>query len=287
MPVNNSTRVTRYQRLAIATILLLALLLPLGTYIFWILGGAATYFIFLVYYYSPTEKASQTKNFTQQKEDRANQREKVARLKFMGIVGIIGLLALFTSLLWPSHNELPVAEDLEDRKTLLRDADNLDALTKMGNRFYADQQYDSALFYYNWVLEVDPRNSSGLYNKGLALYQKQEYDQSVALLKECVNLYPDYGEAYALLGDNFYLQEGNTEALNWYRKAYDKGINTTEVLNLLGYLYDKQRNTTESVRFYKEALQQDSSLVDIYDRLVFLESGQAQKYQQLAEKWRK
>jgi tetratricopeptide (TPR) repeat protein len=102
-----------------------------------------------------------------------------------------------------------------------------------------------------------------------------------------VNLYPDYGEAYALLGDNFYLQESNTEALNWYRKAYDKGINTAEVLNLLGYLYDKQSNTTESVRFYKEALQQDSTLVDIYDRLAFLESGQAQKYQQLAEKWRK
>jgi len=290
MSAENSKLVNRYRRLAIAAILMLALLLPLGNFLFWILGGAATYFIFLVYYYSPrsvTGNTSRRQTASQQKEERANQREKIARLKFMIIIGAVGLVALFTSLLWSSNSELPVAEDSEDRETLSRDGDNLDALTNIGNRFYTDQQYDSALFYYNRVLEVDARNRSGLYNKALVLYQKQEYDQSVTVLKECVNLYADYGEAYALLGDNLYLQEKNKQALSWYRKAYDKGITTAEVLNLLGYLYDQASNTTDAIRFYREALQQDSSLVDIYDRLAILEPGQAQKYQQLGERWGK
>lgn len=292
MSKQNSKLVKRYERLAIAAILLLALLLPLGTYIFWVLGGAAAYFVFLVYFYSPHKSESKYQSHTefsrtQQKEKQDNQRKKIAAFKFMISVGIIGLVAALISFFWTPQRELAYEEDSEDRNTLVKDADNLDALTSIGNRFYASQEYDSALFYYTRVLEVDPQNSGGMYNKALVLYQMQAYDRSIALLKACVNTYPEYGEAYALLGDNFYLQEKNLEALNWYRKAYDSGVKTSEVLNLLGYLYDTRSNTTEAIRFYKEALEQDSTLIDIYDRLAYLDSREAQKYQQMKEKWTK
>jgi len=102
---------------------------------------------------------------------------------------------------------------------------------------------------------------------------------------------------YTMLGDNYYVQNNYSEALRWYRKGYDKGVRSAEVLNIMGYLYEQQGNTTEAVRFYKEVLQQDSSWVDVYDKLIVLEPGQAKKYivlepgqakkyQQLAERWR-
>ncbi|HNT50879.1 MAG TPA: tetratricopeptide repeat protein, partial [Cyclobacteriaceae bacterium] len=214
------------------------------------------------------------------------QQKKKVMVLIAGIAGVVFFVSIVLAavgLLQPDSTN-PIND--QDRQTLVNDPDNLDALTNIGNRFYTSQQYDSALYYYNRVLEVDAQNSSGLFNKSLVYYQTQQYDKSISTIKKCIELYPNYGEAHAMLGDNYYVQNNYSEALRWYRKGYDKGVRSAEVLNIMGYLYEQQGNTTEAVRFYKEVLQQDSSWVDVYDKLIVLEPGQAKKYQQLAERWR-
>jgi tetratricopeptide (TPR) repeat protein len=292
MKSGNAILGKRYTFLAIVAALLLALLAPLGSYMIWILGGAVVYFVFLVIYHSPRsirDKSSASQAYRSATGERAqsnaplnSQQKRKVRLIIFLIATIVIMISVFIGIIGLQSE----ADANTDRQTLASNPNNLDALTNLGNQFFANQQYDSALYYYNRVLAIDAENSSGLFNKSLVYYQQQQYEQSIAILKKCVTLYPDYGEAYGLLGDNYYVQDNNTEALTWYRKAYDKGLRTVEVLNILGYLCEQQNNSTEAIRFYKETLQQDSSVVEVYDRLIALEPAQAKKYAALAEKWR-
>lgn len=296
---SNEILAKRFKRLAVITAFLLALLWALGSFVVWILGGITACFVFLAIYYSPRKPVGFTYSSTKKQEEpsRASAQREPAqpltpqqkkRIVFLiaGIAGVIIFVSVFLAAIGLLQPDISNPIDDQDRQTLVNDPDNLDALTNIGNRFYTSQQYDSALYYYNRVLEIDQQNSSGLYNKSLVYYQKQQYDQSISTIKKCIELYPNYGEAHAMLGDNYYVQNNYSEALRWYRKGYDKGVRSAEVLNIMGYLYEQQGNTTEAVRFYKEVLQQDSSWVDVYDKLIVLEPGQAKKYQQLVERWR-
>jgi tetratricopeptide (TPR) repeat protein len=99
-------------------------------------------------------------------------------------------------------------------------------------------------------------------------------------------LYPDNTDAYVIMGDNHYSQEQFTQAMMWYKQAYEKGARHSGLLNVMAYLYDQQNQKTEAIRLYKEALQQDSSLADIYNRLAELEPARAEWYKKKAEAWK-
>jgi tetratricopeptide (TPR) repeat protein len=88
-----------------------------------------------------------------------------------------------------------------------------------------------------------------------------------------------------VLGDNYYSQEQFIQALDWYKQAYDKGAKTAGLLNVMAYIYDQQNQKGEAIRFYKEALQQDSSLVDVYTRLADLEPSYSDWYKKKAQAW--
>ena len=70
------------------------------------------------------------------------------------------------------------------------------------------------------------------------------------------------------------------------KKAYDKGARTAGLSNVMAYIYDQQNQKSEAIRFYKEALQQDSSLVDVYTRLADLEPGNSDWYKKKAQAWK-
>ncbi|MBX2899152.1 MAG: tetratricopeptide repeat protein [Cyclobacteriaceae bacterium] len=295
---NQEKRAKRFWRLAIASAFLLALVWPLGSFIVWPLGGLSAYFIFLALYYSPAKPKGFTFQATKRREpSRANSTQRPVkpitpqqkrRLVFIVIAGstLFIFIYFFVSLIQFVQSEGSGAIDETDRQTLAIDPNNLDALTNLGNDYYSNKQYDSALYYYNRVLQIDSENSSGLFNTALVFFQQKRYSQSTELLRRCIRLYPDNTDAYMLVGDNYYIQNLYSEALPWYRQAYDKGVRAAEMLNIMGYLYEQQNNTTESIRFYKETLRQDSSLVEVYDRLAVLDIANAGRYKSLSARWK-
>lgn len=294
----NPRLVKRYTRLAIVSAFLLALLWPLGGFFFWIFAGAAFSFGFLAFYYSPRTNRANT-NFSY---DRSSQQQRSAgsqdintkkKVKLsVAIIFIVSFAILFILLiigLVTGGESTQATEEIsfdESRGVLIDDPDNLDALTNLGNSFYANRQYDSALVYYNRVLKIDSKNSSGLYNKGLVYYVKEDYKKSMELLRQCISLYPDNTDAIMVMGDNNVAQENFNEAITWYKQAYDKGVRKSGLLNMMAYVYDVQNQQALALRFYKETLEQDSSLVRVYDRLAELEPGKAEWYRKKAEAWR-
>jgi tetratricopeptide (TPR) repeat protein len=141
------------------------------------------------------------------------------------------------------------------------------------------------LNYYNRVLAVDPENQSAQYDKALVYYAKKDYRRPVPILLNCLDQHPDYGEAYWLLGD-VYLDSHNPDSAKiCFDRAYLKGIRNGGFLQLMASFYEKE-SKFKAAELYRESIQQDSTLVDSYRKLIELDPDRAEEYQQLVRKWR-
>lgn len=292
-------RTRRFARLAIASVLLLAFFWPLGEFFFWIFAGASVYFVFLSIYYKPRpaqasrsyeQPRSRSAQFTShQPASDVKNKLKIIAIAVGGFIFFILFVLMIIGFIVgedPTPELSTESEISADRVALASNPNDINALTNIGNQFYANAQYDSAERYYDRVLQIDAQNSSAMFNKALVYYQVQNYNKSIEWSRKCISMYPDNVDAYTLMGDNYYTQKNYNEAIGWYRQAYEKGARNSELLNIMAFIYDEQNNRSEAIRLYKETLQQDSSLVEVYDRLAKLEPGNAGKYKALADRWR-
>ena len=165
------------------------------------------------------------------------------------------------------------------------DTNNPDDMLEQGNNFYNDSQFDSAMVYYKHALALRPGFKEAHYNIALIYSSQSDYSNAILILQECLNSYPDYGDGLQLMGNCYSRQERKDEALPFYERAYDTGTRNAELSHYLAYLYDLKNNTVRAIEFYKEAIQQDSTKVDVYKRLAELEPEKAEWYTKKAEAW--
>lgn len=160
------------------------------------------------------------------------------------------------------------------RRALSSAAKNGAALTGYGNTLMMREQYDSAIIFYDKALSVDPSYEKAAYQKATVLSYQKKYPQSIALLKDLLVEDPAYGDASQLIGDNYYNQQQYDSALRWYNKAYHGGIRNRYLFHLMGYIHQTKGDNANAIKFYQQALQYDSSVLDIYQRLGGLLQGQ-------------
>lgn len=293
----------RYGKIAIVFSLLLALFWALGAFIIWILSGLSVYFAFLFFYYQPQRpkdifrKASSDNSFSSKGwtvEDDVKRKAKLGIQIAMGFfaffIAMLFIIGLFSNDDSTSSDEAIIASGdatSESAQLLKPDPANIDAMINVGNEFFDQRNYDSALFYYNKVLSLDSRNSAVLYNKGLIYYNEKQYLQSIDLLKNSLSVDATNKEAMYVMGHNYYDRQLYDDALYWYRQAYEAGMRDAFLSHALGFLYDEKGNNTKAIFHYQEALQQDSSRTDIYVRLAEMQPDKAAWYKAKEEQWKK
>jgi tetratricopeptide (TPR) repeat protein len=291
----------RFGKIAVGFFFLLALLWSLGAFIIWILLWTSVYFSFLFFYYRPRQpKVSfSSRNFSQGKPSSFSSDDPEIAKKGKAILQVV---IVFTALFFVFFFVVSIlskgdsteedtaitsnAGDNENAEILKGDLDNVNALTERGNQFFSQEQYDSALIYYNKVLAMEPDNSASLYNKGLVYYNQKRYQESIDALKNCLRVDDANRDAMYIMGHNYYDRQLYDDALDWYKRAYDAGLRDAFLSHALGYLYDNKGNSTQSLFHYKEALQQDSTRTEIYSRLAELEPEKAFWYKRKEEQWK-
>lgn len=281
----NKKLVDRYSKWAIASCFLLALLWPLGNFVFWIILGVISYFAFLSFYHRP--KAAPVFERRNTSYGRATQRtevpvkaffEKIKNLRSIQLLLAIGGLVLVLMILIPNLN----SPNSESDQPIVDKSVNIDSLVDLGNERYNSGEYESALSFYDKALQADPTNQFGLYNKALVYYSKKDYRKSISLIRYCIQKNPDYGPAYYLLGDDYKFINQRDSAQIFFEKAYDLGARDSGLLQNLGDISYDQKQMDEAIQFYKEAIAQDTTLIYIYERLAELEPGQAENYRRRA-----
>lgn len=288
-PVADPAKVKRYTRLTIVCAFLLALLWPVGGYFFWIFGGFIAYFLFLIWYYSPRQQREESRaTWSRPNRAGASQPASIGKkirmfvIVFVAFFFIVFVFLLVVGLIVGDPNE-ETSLDVNTEQTF--NPESIDDLTNRGNDFYNQAQYDSALKYYDRVLELAPDNQYALYNKSLVYHSKQEYRLAIALARRCINLYPEYGYAYYLLGDEYNAVSKPDSALVCYEQAYNLEVRDFDLLKNLGDAYANKNNSANAVRYYKEAIGQDSTQVAVYQQLLLLDRNNAPWYQQQIDRY--
>ncbi len=281
----NKKLVDLYSKWAIASCFLLALLWPLGNFVFWIMLGVISYFAFLSFYYRPkTAPIFERPNAAtwRTKQQMANPTQaffgKIKNLKPIRLFIAIGGLILVLAVVIPNLN----GRNSNGDQPNVDKSVNIDSLVDLGNERYNSGEYESALGFYDKALQADPTNQFGLYNKALVYYSKKDYRKSISLIRYCIQKNPEYGSAYYLLGDDYKFINQRDSAQIFFVKAYDLGARDAGLLQNLGDISYDQKETDDAIQFYKEAIEQDTTLVYIYERLAELEPSEAENYRRRA-----
>jgi len=83
------------------------------------------------------------------------------------------------------------------------------------------KEFDSAISIYRRVIELRPGAAEPLYNLGVALFRKKEYDEAEKYFRETLEA-GDYPNALLYLGAIYQLREDFDTALKFYRRRLHK-----------------------------------------------------------------
>jgi tetratricopeptide (TPR) repeat protein len=149
-----------------------------------------------------------------------------------------------------------------------KDEGSAEAMVGYGNVLAYRQQYDSAVVMYDKAFVIDPEYLPAPYAKGAMFYNLQRYNEAIALMDPLLQENTDYYNGMLLMGDCYYALNQFDNAIVWYANAYEKGgMRSSALCHLMAYIYDTKGDNSKAIGLYQEALQYDSTIVDIYKRL--------------------
>jgi tetratricopeptide (TPR) repeat protein len=218
----------------------------------WTFFGGAAYSFFLYWYYQP--RVPRFERRSQYEYEAVNPAERFEQI-FKRVIRVSGFLVagffalFFFYVLFSSDDQ--TTQSVVDDSTEFGEDDPASEFNRTGYNFYQNQQYDSALFYFDKALDRDSGNGASWYNKGMVYYDQQNANK----------------------------------ALEAFTRAYELGVRDAFLSHVLGYLNDSSGNTSRAIDFYKEAVGMDSTRSDIYGRLAELEPERAARYKALQEKF--
>ena len=146
-----------------------------------------------------------------------------------------------------SNQQIQLAQYTEARKTLedaiANNLNHPDVDNQIGIIFHRQAMLDSAEYYYNKVLSVNPQHQSASANlgsicfiKGNNLLKANKIDQSITMYQKAITLSPNNPDFYINLGYVYSLQNKLDEAVKAYQKALeikpDNRIAATALINL-------------------------------------------------------
>ncbi|MBL0745158.1 tetratricopeptide repeat protein [Chryseolinea lacunae] len=160
------------------------------------------------------------------------------------------------------------------RKAWQRNDDYKEAFLGHAKAMSMLNQNDSAILLCDRALAIDADMTAASYTKAAACFNLQRYDDAIAILTPLVEDNPDDNESRLLLADTYYTRKEYDTALPLYEKVYaDEASRTRMLCHVMAYLYDTKGEEAKAIPLYQEALQYDSSVVEIYQRLGELMPG--------------
>jgi len=247
-------RSKRYFQLTVASLFLMALLRGLNAFFFTLFFWPAVGFGVLAFYYQRAAKRELQAKTAQwhHPDSAASSGFNNKRLTLIIIGGAVSLFVIISSLLASKKSR----ETSSYKETTQTDQPDLHEEKK-------SPDYDRALLEYN----------------------NKNYMQSISIARKALLGDPNNNDLMLVLGDNYGSLKQNDSSLVWFDRAYQNGARSASLSHWLGYLYDDKGSVSQGIQFYKDALKQDSTRIQIYDRLAELEPEKADWYKKKSSQW--
>lgn len=287
-------------RLTILFALLFALFWSLGSFFFWILLGLTIYFGFLAVYLSAGVKqriSDFASSFTRSQRPPKNPYQafrprtevqadpttttlKVAKLirglffLFLGLFLTFFIIGIFSG----TDEDTRDGANIDVNQNDTPDVEVTTDWNERGNAALQDNNFDSAFYYYDKALAIDPENMYSLYNKGLAYSLRQDYRRSNGLARRCIQYHPDYFPAWWLLGYNYDLIANTDSAVYCLEKAYSDGYRQPDFVQLIAEVYTKKSRLKDALQAYQQLVEMDTTRADIFRKMAELDPSMAERY---------
>lgn len=144
----------------------------------------------------------------------------------------------------------------------------------------SNEKMDSALYYYDQALAIDPDDMYALYNKGLVYTLRQDYRNGNAFGRRCLATHPEYNPAWWLLGYNYDQVNNVDSALYCLERAYQQEYYQPDFLTLLSEVYIKKNRRPEALGVYQKIVELDTTRADIFKKMAELDPSNSEKYMQ-------
>jgi tetratricopeptide (TPR) repeat protein len=172
------------------------------------------------------------------------------------------------------------ADNAESISTVTEEDNGTTYWNEKGNAALANEKKDSALYYYQQALDIDPENVYALYNTGLAHILRQDYRKGNSFTRQCLRFHPDYDPAWWLLGYSYDLTNQTDSAVYSLEQAYRHDYSQPDFLQLLAEVYVKQGKQRSALEVYQKLVTLDTARADILRKMAELDPSNAEKYMQ-------
>ncbi|MEI9919290.1 MAG: tetratricopeptide repeat protein [Bacteroidota bacterium] len=181
----------------------------------------------------------------------ADRGKKIVRIIIFSVAGVFALFMLIGIFAGNNDDGTTTTTTTDEQSSDdPPESNEAEALTFKGNDFINNSNPDSADWYYDEALDLDPDFMMAVYGKGLVLYNKGNRD----------------------------------EAYTYFTKAYQGGYRYGWLSWVLADGYDKNGDAARAIELYKESINLDSTFTDSYNRLAELEPDNKERYLELSRK---
>lgn len=284
--------------MALLCLQLSGLLSSLGAFFFLTFLLLTIYFIFLHFYYSTSQRISfgnLFSSFTRREDPPTNpyqafrsRSNPTATSAAPGKAGMIvkiilyGFLFLFIfffliGLFVSNENSNGNTETVS---TVTEEDNGTTYWNEKGNAALANEKQDSALYYYEQALAIDPENVYALYNTGLSHVLRQDYRKGNTFTRRCLRYHPDYDPAWWLLGYSYDLTNQTDSAIYSLEQAYRHDYSQPDFLQLLAEVYVKRNKRSSALEVYQKLVTMDTTRADIFRKMAELDPSNSDRYMQ-------
>ena len=126
-----------------------------------------------------------------------------------------------------------------------------------GVAYYEKREYNRAIEACNKAIQLDPELVEAYYNRGNAQYREDRYDQAIDDYNKSIRLKPEFVEAYYNRGLAYYAQREFDQAINDYSKAIELKPMHAVAYNNRGIAYYKKGEYNRAIEDYNTAIKLD------------------------------
>jgi Flp pilus assembly protein TadD len=105
----------------------------------------------------------------------------------------------------------------------------------------------------NDALSYNDKNYYAYFILGNYHTAKHSYQSAVSNYEKCINIKPDYSDAYLNKGNTYFYLSNYEEAINCYNKVVEIDPKDMEAYNNLGVVYENTGKLAMAIEYYKKS----------------------------------
>lgn len=118
-----------------------------------------------------------------------------------------------------------------------------------------EKNYNDAVKFLDWAIELDPDNGPYYFNRGYAYEGLKKYDKAILDYTEAIRLTPDHWPSYLQRGTLYFFNKDCDNAIKDLSKTVELEPEVINAYNLRGLCYRQAGSWTKACSDFKKACQ--------------------------------